>query len=376
MIANRPVGSVGLFAYAVSDPELRFHDFLFANGHSLGAAGGRSLLWRPIGDPVQSDQVYQQLRSPELETIDQEQSLHFRNEKERLGDQRWYLNQEYLRYSKALGVDYGQVPFVVIGAPQLDQNVGFRIPIAILDDPAERRRLASILCSELCEDRLNELQNQGFFGPSTNQPLRRFIESLALDIYRLAHPKAKNLPSTARLRWKATSSVIPINPEIDTTLRWRIQDDGRLYLSAVSRGDCRAKVTFQLRGGVATKQQNLLHQLLEAHPKECSLSECIAATYPVVIKTQKRDPDTARKILKNLRSLFSDLGKTLRKHEFPDGIIPGVSIESTMASGIKINAAAIRVATDGKKGLKTADSMDPENLAGSQDGNIGPNSKK
>ena len=67
-----------MFAYAVSDRELLFHDWLFDHRIELGEFVGNIITWRPIGNPKHSDEIYRNQRTPELVAIEDDQSQVYR----------------------------------------------------------------------------------------------------------------------------------------------------------------------------------------------------------------------------------------------------------------------------------------------------------
>lgn len=350
----------GLFAYVVSDPELLFHDLVFAYGVQLGAAGGKVLTWRPVGDPNQVDPVHQEQRTEEQAILDRAESIAFRSNVVQFGDSRWYLNREYKKCAEMFGAPHNRTPFVVFGAPQLEGRVALPIHLAALDSTQLKRELVSLLVSRLSESSLLPFLEDGFFSERSMRMVREHVDKLALDIYRLENRKARALPGPLRMRLPGQGVDTPIQPGIDTILNWHVTDDGLLHLKARSRGRHAAGHVFRLIAGRATKQQNLMHMLLEAWPHPRPLEYFMDGIYAGESES-RRGGSKSDDRLSRVRTLFTDTAGTLAKHDFPRGIVPPISRDRDRKFPVVMNAADVILDVIARKGIHLEFCEDPEN---------------
>lgn len=318
----QPGKSAGLFGYCVSDAGLRFHNWLYENRIGLGKSSGRILTWRPIGDPAQCDDVYRNQRTTELAAIEATQSKSYRDSVSQMGSEEIYLQNEYLHRSGWLGVDFEHAPFVVFGAPQLKERVAIPIPIGVFDQPKTRRDLAGIFMGQFSE---TALAGYSFGGFLTEKSMREFsgsVQKTTLAVYKLINGGARKLPERLTISLPEWRNSQPIDPSLDTIISYQICPDGALKVRGVSRGQPAVEHTFNLGECGATKQQNLMHVLLEFYPDPVALTKLLNELYADEVSKIAEGQLQARTLKGRLRALISDTQSSLEKSGFPPGIIP------------------------------------------------------
>ena len=333
--------SVGLFAFPISDPPLKFHNFLFDYGHELGRASGDIFHWRPIGDSAQCDEAYRMARTSALEKRDQEDSVAFKQDIKRLGSEEWFCQGEYQKYARELGVENIEPPFVVFTAKPLREKAILKFEPVLFDKQEWARKLATVFTKNLTAQAFSNLRKDEIFTDKTIESVQRYLWKVGLDIFKIDNLKARILPERLRLSTISSLKNTPIEPHQDTILRWWWRKDGSIAINTETKGKPNGKIEFSLNGGFATKQQNLMLLLIENHPNEIPLSKVINDIYPDDRVTSIKTLKELREPINRVRSLVNAIRDKLEKNGSPPNIIPAVNMDSGLNYNMKLNVFKI-----------------------------------
>ncbi len=334
-------GSVGLFAFPISDPPLRFHDFLYEYWHQLGSVSGAVIHWRPIGDPAQSDEEYCLARTSSLEKRDQEDSVKFRDEVNQLGSEDWLCRREYQRYAKKFGVEDIEPPLVVFTAKPLREKAILKFEPVLFDKPEWKRELAAIFTKNLTAQAFSNLRTGGVFTDKTMEAVQRYLWQVGQKIFWIYSPRKRKLPSFLKAGISKSLVEDQFDPGRDTKLRWWLRKDGSLAIHTITFGNVDGKVEFSLQSGSATKQQKFVMLLIHNHPNPVILSEVLHSIYPDLPLTPGKDAKEIRIHINRARALVNAIRKKLKAGGIPKEILPSVKLDVDLYYKLRLNVAEI-----------------------------------
>ncbi len=189
-MGENPDRAVGLLACPLpDDASLEFQRFLEDYKFELGEAGGRTILWRPIGHPARIDDIYRNMRTAELRERDEADTIRYKRECNKHGGADHHDRLQYRRAVRLYGLqDYPRPLIFFIAAPDVGRRAVLPIDPRVFDTPEKRRQFGQLLCRSLAEERILECSDNGVFTLESLAKLQEHLNTLQTDIRAIAEP--------------------------------------------------------------------------------------------------------------------------------------------------------------------------------------------
>lgn len=313
-----------IFAYPVSDAELKLHELICDRVPEFDESGGELLWWRPMGPPSVAGPVYMALRSAELEERDRRHTEEYHSRCRDGGGERRYLQGEYHALARRLAIPDELRPAIVF---LVDNSVGARVilPIApaALEDMERRRQLTCFLYQELGAKRIGSFAGLGDAASPGISNFKGHIaamgEVIAGDI---AHGRG-----VSKKMWQtycfSRGLIERADPKVCTIGEAELSDRGAIKLRTFTNGTLDGEVTFTALNPNVAKQRQLMFMLLSEWRGGVHLRTLVEAAYGIDIRNFADDQFAAGLYGKRMAQMIRDIrGKKLEKAGINPDVLP------------------------------------------------------
>lgn len=297
-----------IFAYPISDAELRLHDLVCDRINEFDESGGEVLWWRPIGPPSVAGPIYMELRTPELEERDRLDTELYHRRCEDGGGERRYLQGQHRALAKKFAIPDDVRPaivFTVANSPEA--RIVLPIAPAALEDMKRRRDLACFLDQELQEGRIRSFPGLDHAEPSG---LREFENHLAAMEKVIAGEIAHGRGVPKRM-WhsycRSRGLIETVDPKNSTIGEAVLTKSGVLKFRTFTNGKQDGEVAFAGLNQDVCRQRQLMLMLLNAWRDGAHLQALVEAVYDVDLRTFHDDEFTVSRYGKRLAQLIRDI---------------------------------------------------------------------
>lgn len=185
LVSENPPGDgvPGLLAITFSTTAGELNSLAAAGCHQLGSAGGRTILWRPIGDPRLKDEVFRKHAEPGEMDAEQAQVEAFLGAVANSPTEAHFINGEYAKAIEALGIQFDELPVIVfVALHPVCALAALHLDVAMFENPTRQKLLTSELVERLSEQRIGGFASNGRFSRTEMATLQKYLHQAAVEI--------------------------------------------------------------------------------------------------------------------------------------------------------------------------------------------------
>lgn len=197
----------GLIVFPIPTPEGELTRFVRTYAHVLGDSGGERLLWRPIGDPRQVDDIYRRQQTPTMAQVDNASAAQFKREVAKAASQDHYIAGQNLLAGKRYGIRQSDLPVILfLACEPVNAHAVMHVDDRMLKSERCRRALADLLADEVSEQSVWRFADDGAFTRASVKRLQQHLVSVERKICHAANQsESLTRSASAGRRYRAAS---------------------------------------------------------------------------------------------------------------------------------------------------------------------------